>query len=101
METSIDPGLQEDESTKVPDKAQPPEVRLRGRVGKISGLYGKSMWDGSYPEKISALLEISSPRKPKEVMSLVDRVATLSRFVSRAIDHCAPFFNVLRGSKEV
>ena len=32
-------------------------------------------------------------------MSLVGRVAVLSRFVLRAIDHCAPFFDVLKGSK--
>ena len=43
---------------------------------------------------------MSSPKKPKEVMSLADRVATLSRFVSRAIDSCASFFNVLKGSKK-
>ena len=51
------------------------------------------------PEKINALLEMSSLNKPKEVMSLVGRVITLSRFVSRAIDRCAHFFNVLKGSK--
>ena len=33
-------------------------------------------------EKINVLLEMSSPRKPKEVISLADRVAALSRFVS-------------------
>ena len=33
-------------------------------------------------KKINALLEMSSPRKPKEVMSLIDRVAALIRFVS-------------------
>ena len=44
--------------------------------------------------------EISSPRKPKEVMSLVGRVATLSLFVSRVTDCCAPFLNVLKGSKK-
>ena len=52
------------------------------------------------PEKIKVLLEMSSPKKPKEVMSLADRVAALSEFVSRAIDHCASFFDVLKGSKK-
>ena len=33
-------------------------------------------------EKINALLEMSTPRKPKEIMSLAYRVATLSWFVS-------------------
>ena len=32
-------------------------------------------------KKINVLLEMSSPRKPKEVMSLANRVATLSHFV--------------------
>ena len=34
------------------------------------------------PEKIRALLEISSPKKPKEVMSLAGRVVEISKFVS-------------------
>ena len=33
--------------TKVRDKAQPPEVCLRGLVKQILGLYGKSTWDRS------------------------------------------------------
>ena len=43
---------------------------------------------------------MSSPKKPKEVMSLAGRVVALSRFVSRATDHCAPFFDALKGSKK-
>ena len=38
------------------------------------------------PEKIKALLDMNLPWKPKEVMSLAGKVATLSRFVSRATD---------------
>ena len=33
------------------------------------------------PKKINALLKMSSPMKPKEVMSLASRVAALSRFM--------------------
>ena len=51
------------------------------------------------PEKIKALLEMSSTKKPKEVISLVGRVIALSRFVSRATDSSAPFFDVLKGSR--
>ena len=46
-------------------------------------------------EKINALLEISSPKKPNKVINLTDKVAALSHFVSRATDFCALFFNVL------
>ena len=33
-------------------------------------------------------------------MSLAGRVATFSCFVSQATDRCAPFFDVLKGSKK-
>ena len=51
------------------------------------------------PEKIKALLNMSSPHKPKEVMSLARRATTLSRFVWRATDKYVPFFDVLKGSR--
>ena len=51
-------------------------------------------------KKIIALLGMSSPRKPKEVMRLAGRVAVLSYFVSSATDHCTPFFDMLKGSKK-
>ena len=44
-------------------------------------------------------MEMSSPKKPKEVMSLAGRVAALSGFVSRATYRCTSFFDVLKGSK--
>ena len=50
-------------------------------------------------EKINALFKMSSPKKPKKVMSLAGKVAALCRFVSRATVRCTPFFDVLKGSK--
>ena len=52
------------------------------------------------PKKIRALLEMQSSCKPKEVQSLVGRVAALSRFVSRSTDKCLPFFDPLKGGKK-
>ena len=43
---------------------------------------------------------MSSPSKPKEVISLIGKVAASSRFVSRATDHCVPLFDVLKGLKK-
>ena len=48
------------------------------------------------PEKVKAILEMSSPKTIKEVQSLTGRVATLNRFVSKAIDKCLPFFKTLK-----
>ena len=48
------------------------------------------------PEKVKAILDITSPRSVKEVQRLTRRIATLNRFVSRAIDKCLPFFKTLK-----
>ena len=50
--------------------------------GKFLGFMVKQHGIEVNPEKIKALLEMSSPKKPKEVISLADRVAALSLFVS-------------------
>ena len=48
------------------------------------------------PDKIKAVLDMSSPPNIKEVQRLTGRIAALSRFVSRASDKCQPFFQVLK-----
>ena len=48
------------------------------------------------PEKVKAILEMSSPRTTKEVQSLTGRVAALNRFVSKATDKYLPFFKTLK-----
>ena len=48
------------------------------------------------PEKVRAILEMSSPRTTKEVQSLTGRVVALNRFVSKATDKCLPFFKTLK-----
>ena len=52
------------------------------------------------PDKIQAILNMEPPKNIKEVQSLTGRVATLNKFVSRAIDKCLPFFKVLRKAFE-
>ena len=73
---------------------------LWDKVGQIFGLYGNQRGIEANREKINAFLEMSSPRKCKKVMSLKGRVAALSRFVLRATNRFAPFFDVLKGSKK-
>ena len=81
-------------------KLKPLKCAFRIGSGKFLGFMVNQRKIEANPKKINALLEMSSPRKPKEVMSLTDRVVALSHFMSRAIDHCASFFNVLKGSKK-
>ena len=73
-------------------KLNPLKCAFGVRSGKFIGFIVNQLGIEANPENINALLEMSSPRKPKEVMSFAGRVATLSRFVSRATDCCAPFF---------
>ncbi|KAL5798720.1 hypothetical protein ACOSQ2_003540 [Xanthoceras sorbifolium] len=52
------------------------------------------------PEKIKSLCDMQSSTKPKHVQILNRHVIQLSRFISKLIDKCVPFFNVLRGNKK-
>ena len=74
-------------------KLNPLKCAFRVRSGKFLCFMVNQRGIEANPEKINTLLEMGSPKKPKEVLSLVERVATLSHFVS-------PFFNVLKGSKK-
>ena len=51
-------------------------------------------------DKIQAILNMEPPRNIKEVQSLIERVAALNRFISKATDKCLPFFKVLREAFE-
>ena len=50
------------------------------------------------PKKVLAILKLEPPRTVKVVQSLNGKVATLNRFVSKAMDKCLPFFRVLKKS---
>ena len=48
------------------------------------------------PEKVRAILKMSSPKMIKEVQSLTRRVVALNMFISKATDKCLPFFKTLK-----
>ena len=48
------------------------------------------------PEKVRAILDMTSPRTDKEVQKLTGRIAALNRLVSKATDKCLPFFKTLK-----
>ena len=48
------------------------------------------------PEKVKAILDMTSPRSVKEVQRLTGCIAALNRFVSRAIYKCLLFFKTLK-----
>ena len=69
-------------------------------AGKFLGFMVSQRWIEANPDKIKAIIEMDPPKNVKEVQSLNDKVATLNRFVSRAIDKCLPFFRMLKKSFE-
>ena len=69
---------------------------FRVSSGKFLGFIVSQRGIEANPEKVRAILEMSSPRTIKEVQSLTGRVAALNRFVSKATDKCLPFFKTLK-----
>ena len=52
------------------------------------------------PNKIRAIIEMAPPKNMKEVQNLNSKIATLNRFMSRAMDKCLSFFRTLKKSFE-
>ena len=48
------------------------------------------------PEKVRAILDITSPKTVKEVQKLTRRIVALNKFVSKVTNKCLPFFKTLK-----
>ena len=48
------------------------------------------------PKKIKVILEMPLPKSIKDIQRLIGRIATLNRFISRSVNKCLPFFNLLK-----
>ena len=63
--------------------------------GKFLGFMVSQRGIETNPEKVKAILDMTSPRNVKEVQKLTGRVAALNRFVSKATDKCLMLFKTL------
>ena len=77
-------------------KLNPSKCAFGVSSGKFLGFIVSHRGIEANPEKVRAILQMSSPRTTKEVQSLTGRVAALNRFVSKATDKCLPFFKTLK-----
>ena len=73
-------------------KLNPVKCAFGVLAGKFLGFIVNNRGIEANPNKIKAVLDMSSPSNIKEVQRLTGRIAALSRFVSRASDKCQPFF---------
>ena len=64
--------------------------------GKFLGFMVSQRGIEANPEKVQAIINMTSPKTVKEVQKLTGRIAALNRFVSRATDKCLPFFKTLK-----
>ena len=64
--------------------------------GKFLGFMVSQRGIEANPEKVRAIIDMTSPRIVKEVQKLTGRIAALNKFVSRATDKCFPFFKTLK-----
>ena len=46
-------------------------------------------------DQVKAINSLQSPQNPKEVQKLIGMTITLNRFISRSVDRCRPFFQLL------
>ncbi|KAM1973478.1 hypothetical protein FF1_019896 [Malus domestica] len=68
--------------------------------GKFLGFMISQRGIKANPEKIKEILDMKEPVTSKDIQSLTGKVASLTRFIFKAIDKCAHFFKALKGSKK-
>ena len=77
-------------------KLNPTKCAIGVFAGKFLGFIVNSYGIEANLNKIKDVLDMQPPSNTKEIQRLTERIATLSRFVSRSSDKCQPFFQVLK-----
>ena len=77
-------------------KLNPAKCAFGVSSGKFIGFMISQRGIEANPEKVRAILEMSSQKTIKEVQSFTEKVAVLNRFVSKATNKCLPFFKTLK-----
>lgn len=77
-------------------KLNPSKCSFGVWLGKFLGYIVTQKGIEASLEKIRAVLNLQSPRCPKDVMKLSRRVASLNMLISKSSDKCHLFYDVLR-----
>ena len=77
-------------------KLNPAKCVFGVSVGKFLGFIVKSRGIEANLDKIKVVLDMLPPSNIKDIQRLTGRIATLSRFMSKASDKCQLFFQVLK-----
>lgn len=82
-------------------KLNPEKFMFRVSSGESLGFLVRHRGIEANPEKIRVVIEMKSPRTLKNIQSLIGKLTTLNRFISRAIDKCHVFFKVMRKLRKI
>jgi hypothetical protein len=66
------------------------------KKGKFLGCLVSIKGIEANPSKIEAILRMEPPKTRKGAQRLIDRLASLNRFISRSSERNLPFFEVLK-----
>ena len=77
-------------------KLNPSKCAFRVSSRKFLGFMVSQREIEANPDKVRAILKMSSPKTVKEVQSLTGKVVALNRFISKATEKCLPFFKTLK-----
>ena len=69
-------------------KLNPIKCAIDVSTGKFLGFIVNNRGIEANPEKIKAMLDMQPPSNTNEIQRLTERIATLSRFVSKSSDKC-------------
>ena len=73
-------------------KLNPTKCAFGVSVGKFLSFIVNNRGIEANPYKIKVVLDMLPPSNIKDIQRLTGRIATLSRFMSKASDKCQPFF---------
>ena len=77
-------------------KLNPAKCAFGVSAGKFLGFIVNNRGIEANLDKIKVVLDMMPPSNVKDIQRLTERIAALSRFVSKASDKCRPFFQVLK-----
>jgi len=77
-------------------KLNPSKCTFGVASGKFLGFMVSQRGIEANPEKVRAILDMTSPKTVKKAQKLTGRIVVLNMFVSKAIDKCLPFFKTLK-----
>ncbi|XP_073137071.1 uncharacterized protein [Henckelia pumila] len=80
-------------------KLNPSKCTFGVRAGKFLGYMVTRRGIEENPEKVQAIISMSSPRNVQEVQRLTGRITALARFISRSADKSLSLFKALRKTK--